>query len=178
MHNCLLSPKGDADNADFVTYSSRSVLVLTLSFDHSLRSHLSSGGPKDKTLLLFVIRDHIGSTPMENLRATIMADLDRIWDSLSKVSWFYSTGKQATFFSRIPSFIYFFIHLSHLSLSTFCSPARRFTILSNLRLFRFLLYNLTSQTPSSSRIRQRSFITSSKICRFQKGRFLFQDSIS
>lgn len=86
MHSCPLSPKGGAMISDLMQSSSSSVLVLTLSFDHSLRSHLSSGGPKDKTLLLFVIRDHIGSTPMENLRATIMADLDRIWDSLSKVS--------------------------------------------------------------------------------------------
>ena len=37
-----------------------------------------------RTLLLFVIRDHIGTTPLENLTATLSADLHRIWDSLSK----------------------------------------------------------------------------------------------
>ncbi|KAF7321941.1 Protein SEY1 [Mycena kentingensis (nom. inval.)] len=37
-----------------------------------------------RTLLLFVIRDHIGQTPLANLQATLTADLMRIWDSLSK----------------------------------------------------------------------------------------------
>ncbi|KAN0060995.1 Dynamin-like GTPase that mediates homotypic ER fusion [Thecaphora frezii] len=41
-------------------------------------------GAKDKTLLLFVIRDHVGTTPLENLQATLMSDLHKIWDSLSK----------------------------------------------------------------------------------------------
>jgi hypothetical protein len=31
-----------------------------------------------------VIRDHIGATPLENLRNTLTADLNRIWDGLSK----------------------------------------------------------------------------------------------
>lgn len=34
--------------------------------------------------MLFVIRDHIGVTPLANLQATLTADLSRIWDSLSK----------------------------------------------------------------------------------------------
>jgi len=37
-----------------------------------------------RTLLLFVIRDHIGATPLANLQATLTADLQRIWDTLSK----------------------------------------------------------------------------------------------
>ena len=39
---------------------------------------------QDKTLLLFVIRDHIGATPLANLQATLTADLNRLWDGLSK----------------------------------------------------------------------------------------------
>lgn len=39
-----------------------------------------------RTLLLFVIRDHIGTTPLSNLASTLEADLLRIWDSLSKPS--------------------------------------------------------------------------------------------
>lgn len=35
-------------------------------------------------MLLFVIRDHIGTTPLANLQATLTADLQRIWESLSK----------------------------------------------------------------------------------------------
>jgi hypothetical protein len=37
-----------------------------------------------RSLLFFVIRDHVGRTPLENLRNTLLADLGRIWDSLSK----------------------------------------------------------------------------------------------
>ncbi|CAK5281294.1 unnamed protein product [Mycena citricolor] len=37
-----------------------------------------------RTLLLFVIRDHIGQTPLANLQATLTADMNRIWESLSK----------------------------------------------------------------------------------------------
>ncbi|GAA6060069.1 hypothetical protein JCM10212_003030 [Sporobolomyces blumeae] len=44
----------------------------------------SEGSSRDKTLLLFVIRDHIGATPLSNLRNTLTADLNRLWDSLSK----------------------------------------------------------------------------------------------
>lgn len=39
-----------------------------------------------RTLLLFVIRDHIGVTPLANLQATLTSDLLRIWDGLSKPS--------------------------------------------------------------------------------------------
>lgn len=41
--------------------------------------------PQEKTLILFVIRDHVGATPMSNLTATLTQDMERIWDSLSKV---------------------------------------------------------------------------------------------
>ena len=37
-------------------------------------------------MLFFVIRDHLGHTPLENLRETILQDLQRIWASLSKPS--------------------------------------------------------------------------------------------
>ncbi|RKP08345.1 RHD3/Sey1 [Thamnocephalis sphaerospora] len=39
---------------------------------------------KDKTLLLFVIRDHTGDTPLENLSQTLKADLGKIWDGIPK----------------------------------------------------------------------------------------------
>ena len=41
--------------------------------------------PQEKTLILFVIRDHVGSTPMSNLTATLTQDMEKIWASLSKV---------------------------------------------------------------------------------------------
>ncbi|ODQ67957.1 protein SEY1 [Nadsonia fulvescens var. elongata DSM 6958] len=39
---------------------------------------------QSKSLILFVIRDHIGVTPLSNLSNTLTADLNRIWESLSK----------------------------------------------------------------------------------------------
>ncbi|OSD06948.1 root hair defective 3 GTP-binding protein [Trametes coccinea BRFM310] len=41
-------------------------------------------GRNQRTLLLFVIRDHIGTTPLANLQATLAADMQKIWESLSK----------------------------------------------------------------------------------------------
>ncbi|KAK9370849.1 RHD3/Sey1 [Lipomyces kononenkoae] len=46
--------------------------------------NLSLFSSPNRSLLLFVIRDHIGVTPLENLAATLTADLERIWDSLIK----------------------------------------------------------------------------------------------
>ncbi|WVR06913.1 protein SEY1 [Kwoniella sp. DSM 27419] len=40
--------------------------------------------PQEKTLILFVIRDHVGATPMSNLTATLTQDMEKIWASLSK----------------------------------------------------------------------------------------------
>lgn len=37
-----------------------------------------------RSLLLFVIRDHLGTTPLSNLRQTVTQDLTNIWASLSK----------------------------------------------------------------------------------------------
>lgn len=37
-----------------------------------------------RSLLFFVIRDHIGTTPLANLRNTLIADLTKIWSGLSK----------------------------------------------------------------------------------------------
>ena len=37
-----------------------------------------------RSLLFFVIRDHIGQTPLKNLSDTLVADLTRIWSSLAK----------------------------------------------------------------------------------------------
>ncbi|KAI7866873.1 RHD3/Sey1 [Spinellus fusiger] len=39
---------------------------------------------KEKTLLLIVIRDHVGATPLANLSKTLQADLEKIWAGVSK----------------------------------------------------------------------------------------------
>lgn len=38
-----------------------------------------------------MIRDHIGATPLSNLKATLTADLNRLWDNLSKPPGLEST---------------------------------------------------------------------------------------
>lgn len=37
-----------------------------------------------RSLLFFVIRDHLGTTPLSNLRNTLLQDLTKIWSTLSK----------------------------------------------------------------------------------------------
>ncbi|TFY56989.1 hypothetical protein EVJ58_g7303 [Rhodofomes roseus] len=44
----------------------------------------TADGRNQRTLLLFIIRDHIGTTPLANLQATLTADMQKIWESLSK----------------------------------------------------------------------------------------------
>jgi hypothetical protein len=46
--------------------------------------HASKQTPR--SMILFVIRDHIGTTPLENLSQTILTDLDRQWESIAKPS--------------------------------------------------------------------------------------------
>jgi protein SEY1 len=53
-------------------------------FYSSIFVDVSCSSPNQRTLLLFVIRDHIGATPLANLQETLTADLQRIWDTLSK----------------------------------------------------------------------------------------------
>lgn len=37
-----------------------------------------------KSLLFFVIRDHLGTTPLKNLQNTLMQDLSKLWSTISK----------------------------------------------------------------------------------------------
>jgi hypothetical protein len=37
-----------------------------------------------KSLLFFVIRDHIGTTPLKNLQNTLVQDLNKLWSTISK----------------------------------------------------------------------------------------------
>lgn len=68
-------------------YQGANMALLKTVFEVNLglfQAGKSKSAAKEKTLLCFVIRDHIGTTPLENLRNTLLADLRRIWDSLSK----------------------------------------------------------------------------------------------
>ena len=44
----------------------------------------TNGSTKERALLLFVLRDHIGTTPLSNLAETLTKDLSNIWSGLSK----------------------------------------------------------------------------------------------
>ena len=48
------------------------------------RSPSNTSRSNPRSLLFFVIRDHLGTTPLANLRNTLIQDLTRIWSGLSK----------------------------------------------------------------------------------------------
>ncbi|KAI8391135.1 RHD3/Sey1 [Radiomyces spectabilis] len=64
-------------------YQGANMGLLKTVFEVNLQLFQNQNG-KEKTLLLIVIRDHVGSTPLENLAKTLQADLEKIWDGLSK----------------------------------------------------------------------------------------------
>jgi hypothetical protein len=64
------------------------------------------GNKNHKTLLLFVIRDHVG-TPLENLSNTLTEDLNKMWNEISKPSSVSSDVKLSKFFDLE------FVGLSH-----------------------------------------------------------------
>ncbi|KAF9979290.1 Dynamin-like GTPase that mediates homotypic ER fusion [Actinomortierella ambigua] len=64
-------------------YNGANMGLLKTVFEVNLQLFGGNRG-KEKTLLLFVIRDHIGHTPLANLSNTLKADLDRIWQGLAK----------------------------------------------------------------------------------------------
>lgn len=57
-------------------------------------------------MILIVIRDHVGATPLENLAKTLRADLEKIWEGLSKVPdddlWQACENGQLTFMMDSP----------------------------------------------------------------------------
>jgi hypothetical protein len=61
--------------------SSASIVTL-----HPLLCQRISSQAGSKTLLLFVIRDHVRAvTPLEPLTQAVEADLEKIWSGISKV---------------------------------------------------------------------------------------------
>lgn len=86
-----------------------------------------TGSSHEKTMLLFVIRDHVGSTPLKNLMETLTQDMEKIWASLSKVRT--SSG------SKKASNVAITVYLSHVhrSRTTSHRPAYRTTLTSLLR---------------------------------------------
>jgi hypothetical protein len=65
-------------------YQGANMGLLKTVFEVDLQLFLKNSKNVTKSLLFFVIRDHLGHTPLANLKQTLMQDLERIWSSLSK----------------------------------------------------------------------------------------------
>ncbi|KAI9864750.1 MAG: Dynamin-like GTPase that mediates homotypic ER fusion [Vezdaea acicularis] len=65
-------------------YQGANMGLLKTVFEVNLQLFLKDKNSTPRSLLLFVIRDHLGHTPLSNLRQTVTQDLANIWASLSK----------------------------------------------------------------------------------------------
>ncbi|KAG0129974.1 RHD3/Sey1 [Tuber indicum] len=65
-------------------YQGANMGLLKTVFEVNLGLFLKDRSTTHRSLLFFVIRDHVGHTPLQNLSNTLMQDLYRIWSSLSK----------------------------------------------------------------------------------------------
>ncbi|KAI6088967.1 root hair defective 3 GTP-binding protein [Hypoxylon rubiginosum] len=65
-------------------YQGANMGLLKTVFEVNLQLFLKDKQSTPRSLLFFVIRDHIGHTPLANLRNTLVQDLTKIWSSISK----------------------------------------------------------------------------------------------
>ncbi|KAL7269082.1 Dynamin-like GTPase that mediates homotypic ER fusion [Rhizina undulata] len=65
-------------------YQGANMGLLKTVFEVNLGLFLKDQSTTHRSLLFFVIRDHIGNTPLSNLSNTLLTDLSHIWNSLSK----------------------------------------------------------------------------------------------
>ncbi|KAI1655754.1 root hair defective 3 GTP-binding protein [Daldinia decipiens] len=65
-------------------YQGANMGLLKTVFEVNLQLFLKDKQSTPRSLLFFVIRDHIGHTPLSNLRNTLIQDLTKIWSSISK----------------------------------------------------------------------------------------------
>ncbi|KAI9791887.1 MAG: Dynamin-like GTPase that mediates homotypic ER fusion [Candelina submexicana] len=65
-------------------YQGANMGLLKTVFEVNLQLFLKDKSSNPRSLLFFVIRDHLGTTPLSNLRNTLIQDLSTIWSSLSK----------------------------------------------------------------------------------------------
>ena len=65
-------------------YQGANMGLLKTVFEVNLQLFLKDSKAVPRSLLFFVIRDHLGTTPLSNLKQTLLQDLSRIWASLSK----------------------------------------------------------------------------------------------
>ncbi|KAK5107655.1 Dynamin-like GTPase that mediates homotypic ER fusion [Meristemomyces frigidus] len=65
-------------------YQGANMGLLKTVFEVNLQLFLKDAKSVPRSLLFFVIRDHLGTTPLANLKQTLVQDLQRIWSGLSK----------------------------------------------------------------------------------------------
>ncbi|KKZ64661.1 protein SEY1 [[Emmonsia] crescens] len=65
-------------------YQGANMGLLKTVFEVNLELFLKDNKSTPRSLLFFVIRDFLGTTPLQNLQNTLLQDLNRIWGSLSK----------------------------------------------------------------------------------------------
>lgn len=65
-------------------YQGANMGLLKTVFEVNLQLFLKDQKSVPRSLLFFVIRDHLGTTPLSNLKNTLIQDLERIWSSLNK----------------------------------------------------------------------------------------------
>ncbi|POR32296.1 Protein SEY1 [Tolypocladium paradoxum] len=65
-------------------YQGANMGLLKTVFEVNLQLFLKDKQSTPRSLLFFVIRDHLGTTPLSNLRTTLIQDLVKIWSTISK----------------------------------------------------------------------------------------------
>ena len=65
-------------------YQGANMGLLKTVFEVNLELFVKGSKNVPRSLLFFVIRDHIGNTPLANLQNTLMADLQRLWSGITK----------------------------------------------------------------------------------------------
>ena len=90
-------------------YQGANMGLLKTVFEVNLQLFLKDRKSTHRSLLFFVVRDFLGTTPLQNLRNTLMQDLTRIWSSLSKPPGMEKSQIQDYFdlaFSALPHKLY------------------------------------------------------------------------
>ncbi|KAI9923583.1 hypothetical protein ASPWEDRAFT_503757 [Aspergillus wentii DTO 134E9] len=65
-------------------YQGANMGLLKTVFEVNLQLFLKDKNTTHRSLLFFVIRDFVGTTPLKNLQKTLMEDISGLWDSISK----------------------------------------------------------------------------------------------
>lgn len=79
-------------------YQGANMGLLKTVFEVNLSLFQAANQKSPKSRILFVIRDFLGNTPLENLAETLLADLNKHWHSLAKPSPELENSKISDFF--------------------------------------------------------------------------------